>query len=43
MFTKVIILIKKRRRQMYPRIPCELVVNPLGAAEHSLGTIGLAG
>lgn len=28
---------------MYPRIPCEPVADALGAAEYSLGTVGLAG
>ena len=26
---------------MYPRIPCEVVADPLGSAEHSLGTTAL--
>jgi len=26
---------------MYPRIPWDLVSNPLGSAEHTLGTTGL--
>jgi hypothetical protein len=27
---------------MYPRIPWELVADPLGSAEHTLGTTALA-
>jgi hypothetical protein len=26
---------------MYPRIPWELIVDPLGSAEHTLGTTAL--
>jgi hypothetical protein len=43
MFHKYILLLQVAITEMYPRIPLELVSDPLVFADHTLGTTGLGG